>query len=87
MASLVLFFRKPGVTFAGGLGGSLHVSMVLRYCLLANAPYWPGCVVDHESDSSVESFVFHPPLIGLAELKLRRKSCFVLAFYSNDPYT
>jgi len=73
--------------FAGGLRGRLHVSMVLRCCLPTNAPYWLGYVVDRESDNSVESVVFHPPLVGLAKPKLRRKSCYVLAFYSNDPYT
>jgi hypothetical protein len=65
-------FAKRLALFAGGLGSRLHVRMVLRCCLLANAPYWLGRVVDHGSDSSVESFVFNPPLIGLAELKLRR---------------
>jgi hypothetical protein len=80
-------FAKRLALFTGGLGGRLHVSMVFRCYLPANAPYWPGRVVDFESDRSVESFVFHPPLIGLAELKLHRKSCFVLTFYSNDPYT
>jgi len=73
--------------FTRGLGGRFHVSMVLRYLLPTNAPYWLGCVVDRGSDSFVESFVFHPPLIGQVEPQLRRKSCYVLAFYSNVPYT
>jgi len=59
-------FAKRLALYARGLGGRLHVSMVLRCCLPANAPYWLGCVVDHGSDNSVESFVFHLPLIGLA---------------------
>ena len=44
-------------------------------------------MVDRGSDSSVESFVFHPLLVGQVEPELRRKSSFVLAFYNNVPYT
>ena len=80
-------FAKHLALFLGGLGGRFHVSMVLRCRLPTNAPYWLGHVVDHGNDSSIESFVFHPPLIGQVEPQLRRKSCYVLAFYSNVPYT
>ena len=31
----------------------------------ATAPYIPGRVVDRGSDSPVESFVVHPPSVGL----------------------
>jgi hypothetical protein len=80
-------FAKRLALFAGGLGGRIHVGMVSRCSLPANAPYWPGRVVDHGGDSPVESFVIHPPLIGLAEPKLCRKSCYDLALCCNDPYT
>jgi len=80
-------FAKRLALFTGELGDRCHVSMVLRCRLSAITPYWPGCVVDHISDSSVESFVFHPPLVGQVEPQLRRRSNFVLAFYSNVPYT
>jgi len=40
-------FAKGSTLFTRGLGGRFHVSMVLRYRLPANAPYWPGCVVGH----------------------------------------
>jgi len=73
--------------FAGGLGDRCHVSMVLRCRLSAITPYWLDHVVDHGSDSSVESFVFHPKLVGQVEPQLRKKSSCVLAFYSNVPYT
>jgi len=53
--------------FVGELGDKYHVSMVLRCCLFAITPYWPGCVVDRGSDSSIESFVFHPLLVGQVE--------------------
>ena len=80
-------FAKRLALFAGELGDRCHVSMVLRCLLSAITPYWPSCVVDHESDSSVESFVLHPPLVGQVELQLHRKSSSALAFYSNVPYT
>jgi len=57
-------FAKHLALFTGGLGDRCHVSMVLRCRLSAKTPYWLGCVVDHRSDSYVESFVFNPPLLG-----------------------
>jgi len=54
-------FAKCLAPSAGGLGGRFYVSMVLRCCLPANAPYWLGRVVDRGSDSSVESFVLVIP--------------------------
>ena len=53
-------FAKRLALFAGELCDTCHVSMVLRCRLSAITPYWSGCVVDRRSDSSVESFVFHP---------------------------
>jgi len=50
--------------FVGELSDRCHVSMVLRCRLSAITPYLPGSVVDCGSDSSVESFVLHPPLVG-----------------------
>ena len=80
-------FAKRLALFTGQLGDRCHASMVLRCHLSAITPYWPGCVVDRRSDSSVESVVFHPPLVGQVEPQLHRKSSSVLAFYSNVPYT
>ena len=80
-------FAKRLALFAGEFGDRCHVSMVLRCRLSAITHYWPGCVVDHESDSSVESFVFHHPLARQVEQQLRRKSSSILAFNSNVPYT
>jgi len=56
----IYMFAKRLALFTGGLGDRCHVSMVLRLYLSAITPYWLGCMVDHRSDSSVESFVFHP---------------------------
>jgi len=80
-------FAKRLALFTRELGDRCHVSMVLRCCLSAITPYWPGCVEDDGSDSSVESFVFHPLLVGQVEPRLRRNSSSILAFYSNVPYT
>jgi len=80
-------FAKRLAFFVGELSDRCHVSMVLRCCLSAITPYWSGSMVDHGSDSSVESFVFHSLLVGQIEPQLGRKSSFVLAFYSNVPYT
>jgi len=80
-------FTKHLALFAGELGDRCHVSMVLRCHLSTITPYWPSCMVDRGSDSSVESFVFHPLLVGQVEPQLRRKSSSILAFYSNVPYT
>jgi len=71
----------------GRVSDRCHVSMVLRCCLSTITPYCPGSMVNHGSDSSIESFVFHPPLVGQVEPQLCRKSSSVLAFYSNVPYT
>jgi len=55
-------FAKLFALFTGEIGDRCHVSMVLRCCLSAIRPYSPGCMVDHGSDSSVESFVFRSPI-------------------------
>jgi hypothetical protein len=46
------------------VSGQHCVSVVLIHCLPANAPYILGDVVDHESDTPIESFVVHSPNIG-----------------------
>jgi len=83
----IYMFAKRLALFVGGLSDRCHVSMVLRCRLSAITPYWLSRMVDHRSVSSVESFVFHPLLVGQVEPQLRRKSSSVLAFYSNVPYT
>ena len=47
-----------------GVSGRHYVSVVLKYCLYADALYIPGHVVDHECDILVESFVVHSPNAG-----------------------
>ena len=69
------------------LSGRSHVGVVLRCYLPAYVSYWPGCVVVRDSDSFVDSYIVHPPLIGLAEFVLQSKSCDALIYFSNVPYT
>jgi hypothetical protein len=42
-------------------------TVVLILYLSAIAPYMLGCVVDRGGDREIESFVVHPPCIGLVE--------------------
>ena len=55
---------KRSFLLTNRLSGRHCVSVVLILCVPANAPYIPDCVVDHEGDSLVESFVVHLPFIG-----------------------
>jgi hypothetical protein len=43
------------------VNGKDSVSVVLIYYLSVIAPYMSGCVVDRGGDSTIESFVVHPP--------------------------
>jgi hypothetical protein len=52
-------FTKRLIKYWSELSGQHYVSMVLRYCLPANALYALGHVVDHGCDTPVESFVVH----------------------------
>jgi hypothetical protein len=47
--------------------GQYYVSVVLKYCLSANAFYTLGHVVDRGCDIPVESFVVHSPFIEQVE--------------------
>ena len=80
-------FAKHLALEARELGDRSHVSVVLRCYLSANVSYWQGRVVVRDSDSFIDSYIVHPPLIGQAEFLLRSKSCDVLIYFSNVPYT
>ena len=80
-------FAKRLALDARELSGRSHVGVVLRCYLPANVSYWPGRVVVRDSDSFVDSYIVHPPLIGQAEFVLRSKSCDALIYFSNVPYT
>jgi hypothetical protein len=49
------------------VNGKDSVSVVLILYLSAIAPYMPGRVVDRGGDNTIESFIVHPPCIGLVE--------------------
>ena len=69
------------------LSGRSHVGVALRCYLPANVSYWLGRVVVRDGDSFVDSYIVHPTLIGQTEFVLRSKSCDVLIYFSNVPYT
>jgi hypothetical protein len=49
------------------VNGKDSVNVVHILYLSTIAPYMPGRVVDHGGDNTIESFVVHPPYIGLVE--------------------
>jgi hypothetical protein len=63
-------FAKRLIQFSRELSGRHYVSMVLRYCLPADALYMPSHVIDRECDTPVESFVVHSPYIEQVEPQL-----------------
>jgi hypothetical protein len=67
------------------VSGRHCVSVVLIRCLPANAPYIPGHVVDHGSDTPVESFVIHSPNIGQVGPDCEGRLALFLIFLSNVP--
>jgi hypothetical protein len=67
-------------------GSGRHcVSMVLICCLPMNAPYIPGHVVDHGSDTPVESFVVQSLNIGQVGHGCDGRLALFLIFLSNVP--
>ena len=68
------------------LGGQYYVSVVLKYCLPADAHYISGHVVDRECDILVESFVVHSPFVEQVEPGYKGRQALFLIFLSNVPY-
>ena len=56
-------FAKRLAQYSSELSGRHYVSMVLRYCLPADAFYTLGHVIDRGCDTPVESFVVHSPFV------------------------
>jgi hypothetical protein len=76
------------IQYSSELSGRHYVSMVLRYCLLVDALYMLGHMVDRGCDTPIESFVVHSPCIEQVEPRLRRKEkLYSQTFLSNVPYT
>jgi hypothetical protein len=53
-------FIERLIQYSSELSGRHYVSVVLRYCLPADALYMPGHVVARICDTPVESFVVTP---------------------------
>jgi hypothetical protein len=79
-------FTKRLALFSRELSGRHCVSMVLRYCLPADAFCTLGHVVDHGCDTPVESFVVHSPLVEHVEQCCKGRQALFLIFLSNVPY-
>jgi hypothetical protein len=80
-------FAKRLALYSRGLSGRLHVSMVLRCCLSANVPYWPGHMVVRGCDNLAKSYIVHSPLIAQVERYYVESLAVFLIFLSNVPYT
>jgi len=79
-------FAKHLALISRELGGRSHVSVLLRCYLPPNVPYWPGRVVVCGSDSPVESFVVHPPLVGQVKFVLLLTFTTVITKNRDKPY-
>jgi hypothetical protein len=56
-------FTKRLAQYSSELSGWHYVSMMLKYCIPADALYTPGHVVDLKCDTLIESFVVHSPFV------------------------
>jgi hypothetical protein len=81
-------FAKHLAQYSSELSGTHYVNMGLRYCLLVDAFYMLGHVVDHGSDTPVESFVVHSSHVEQVEPICQGSNlALFLIFLSNVPYT
>jgi hypothetical protein len=77
---------KRLIQYSSELSFRYYVSMVLRYCLPADALYMLGHVVDHRSDTPFESFVVHSPYVEQVEPGCEGSLALFLIFLSNASY-
>jgi hypothetical protein len=61
--------------------------MVFRFFLPVDALYMMGHVVDHGSDTPIESFVVHFPYVEQVEPDCKGSLALFLVFLSNVPYS
>ena len=78
--------QKRLAQYSSELSGQQYVSMVLRYCLPADAFYTLGHVVDRGCDTPVESFVVHSLFVEQVERSCKGRQALFLIFLSNVPY-
>jgi hypothetical protein len=74
------------IQYLSELSGRHYVSMVLRYCLPADALYMSGHVIDRRYDTPIESFVVHSPYVEQVENGCEESLALFLVFLSNVPY-
>ena len=79
-------FAKRLAQYSSELSGRHYVSMMLRYCLPADAFCTLGHVVDRRCDTPVESFVVHSPFVEQVEPGCEGSQALILIFLSNVPY-
>ena len=79
-------FTKLLAQFSRELSGRHYVSMVLRYCLPADAFCTLGHVVYHRCDTHVVSFVVYSPFVEQVECSCKGRQALFLIFHSNVPY-
>jgi hypothetical protein len=71
---------KRLIQYSSELSGRHYISMMLRYCLLADTLYMPGHVVDRGS------FVLHSPYVEQVEPGCEGSLALFLIFLNNVPY-
>jgi hypothetical protein len=79
-------FAKRLAQYSSELSGWHYVSVVLKYCLPADAFYTPSHVVDRECDTLVESFVVYSPFVEQVEPSCKGRQALFLIFLSIVPY-
>ena len=79
-------FTKLLAQYSSELSGRHYVSLVLRYCLPADAFCTLGYVVDHGCDTPVEFFVVHSPFVEQVEHGCEGRQALFLIFLSNVLY-
>ena len=79
-------FAKLSALFSRELSCRHYVSMVLRYCLPADAFCTLGHVVDRGCDTPVESFIVYSPFVEQVEHSCEGRQALLLIFLSNVPY-
>ena len=79
-------FTKRLAQYSSELSGRHYVSVVLKYCLPADALYIMGHVVDRECDILIESFVVHSLSVEQVGPNCEGSQALFLIFLSNVPY-
>jgi hypothetical protein len=79
-------FAKRLAQFLRELGDRHYVSMLLRYCLPADALCTLGHMTNRGCDTPIEFFVVHSPFVEHVEQCCKGRQTLFLVFLSNVPY-